>query len=1177
MKINRMHRSYILLVISIFVSCMALLVLVGWGTKVDALLSIVPGMPTMKFNSALCFLFSALCLLFYEPSGGGLAKTSLLYALASIAIGFTTLLQYVFDVDMGIDQAFITDYVSQSAQLPHPGRMSEATATCFSLFGIAFFLFNTKKSLWIGVGQYLLHIVSFLSLVAITNYLYGLHELGRIPFFSTMALHTSIFFGLLSAAASLIHPEHGLVGLFSGKLAGNWLARNLFPQFGVAVLLLGFLRALTHRYNLIPESFGISLLTISFLIMALVLLYRASIILNRVDKDRETAQTALKVLNHELEEKVKQRTRELELLNEQLNLASKGGKVGLWSIHLGSKSLDINHSLREIWGFGAKEEVSVDDLRERTFADDRNIADAAFLGPVHKKREINFEHRIVRPDKTVRWIRVVGHVFFDEFDSPSRIAGAHFDITEQKQTELMLEESNKRNRVFVEQSPSAVAMFDTDMKYLAASDKWKEDYGLNGRDIIGKSHYEIFPEIGDDWKKIHRECLKGSINRVDQAPFVRADGTTQWLTWEVRPWYEAEGIIGGLLMYTGDITALKKQQEETRHLETILKKAGETARIGAWEVNLADNTIAWDKVTREIHEVDDNYQPELGVAINFFKEGESRTKISEAVDLAIAKGQPYDLEVELVTATGKQVWARAVGQAEFENGQCKRLFGVFQDIDSIKRTSLSLQLSEKQFRGAFEYSAIGMALVSVEGRWKRVNDRLCQMIGYTKDELMSLTFQDITHPDDLETDLTLAKKVLAGEIDTYQMEKRYFHKQGEIVWVLLNVSLVRDEKGEPLHFISQIEDITARKNALKALSESEQRWKFALEGAEDGVWDWHLPSDKVFYSDRSLQIIGRAREELHPDSGAWDEFLHPDDRSPYFAEMKKHLDGETDVYNLEYRVRHKDGNYVWILDRGKAVEFDDNGKPTRVIGTHSDVTWRKQKEKELLHSFDIISEQNKRLLNFAHIVSHNLRSHSGNLEMMINLISMAESPEEKDELIAHLTSISTSLTETIHNLNEVVKIQVDINTQREDLNLRDYLAKTIQVLAGNIRETNAKITVNIPKQATVNYNRAYLESILLNFLSNAIKYRDPKRRPEIKIDLLSEGNFKILQITDNGLGIDLNLHSEKLFGMYKTFHGNADAKGIGLFITKNQIESMGGKVEVDSKVGSGTTFKIYLT
>jgi PAS domain S-box-containing protein len=499
------------------------------------------------------------------------------------------------------------------------------------------------------------------------------------------------------------------------------------------------------------------------------------------------------------------------------------------------------------------------------------------------------------------------------------------------------------------------------------------------------------------------------------------------------------------------------------------------------------------------------------------------------------------------------------------------------DVSNQKELFNQLKVSNDQFKGAFDHSAIGMALVSTEGKWLKVNRKVCEIVGYEEEELLKKTFQDITHPDDLNIDLANLGRVLTNKIDSYQIEKRYFNKSGKIVWVLLSVSLSKNTDGKPLHFVSQIKDITERKKAEKDLKESEQRWQFALEGAGDGVWDWYVPTNEVYFSARWKRMLGYDELEQITTYAKWDSLVHPDDKETRNNKLGELLNGTKKAYINELRLKCSNQEYLWVLARGKVVEWDENGKPTRIIGTHSDISGQKEKQQQLQESFDIINEQNKRLTNFAHIVSHNLRSHTGNFQLILNLFNNAENEDEKAQMLKLLKDNAQNLSNTIEHLNDVVQIQVNKHINKTTVHLNTYISKTMEVLAGEINQQNVYVINNVSDDVKVDYNPAYMESILLNFLSNGIKYSHPDRRPEIKIDTIVENNRLILQIADNGKGINLERNRTKLFGLYKTFHGNTDAKGVGLFITKNQVEAMGGKIEVESRVNLGTVFKIYLT
>lgn len=515
---------------------------------------------------------------------------------------------------------------------------------------------------------------------------------------------------------------------------------------------------------------------------------------------------------------------------------------------------------------------------------------------------------------------------------------------------------------------------------------------------------------------------------------------------------------------------------------------------------------------------------------------------------------------------------------EWEGDEPIRMVGCHIDINQKKQAEQRLEVSEETFRNAFEYSPIGVVLVSTEGKFLKVNKSICEMLDYTPEELLSKTFQEITHPDDLQADLDLLIKTLNKEIKSYQMEKRYFKKDGSVIWIVLNVSLVLRNDGEPLYFVSQIKDITERKLAEEALLVSERRWVFASEGSGGGLWDWNITKGTIFHSKQCLRMIGMENEDFGYRLGEWTSRVHPDDKAKYLADLKAHLAGETDIYINQHRVLCKDNTYKWILDRGKIMEYDEHNKPARVIGTHADITDQKRKEEQLRETLDLVSGQNNRLLNFAYIVSHNLRTHASNFKMILDVLDDPETDaKEREELSRHLVNVSEQLNETIANLNEVVSIQTSVDIQTTELNLYNYFERAIALLSNDINRAGVEVLNEIPKEVAVTHNPAYLESIVYNLLSNGIKYRSLTEKPRIAVNYFTGTDSTFgFTVADNGIGINMKKHGEQLFGMYKTFAGNRDAKGMGLFITKNQVESFGGKIEVDSEVGKGTTFKVYL-
>jgi PAS domain S-box-containing protein len=282
------------------------------------------------------------------------------------------------------------------------------------------------------------------------------------------------------------------------------------------------------------------------------------------------------------------------------------------------------------------------------------------------------------------------------------------------------------------------------------------------------------------------------------------------------------------------------------------------------------------------------------------------------------------------------------------------------------------------------------------------------------------------------------------------------------------------------------------------------------------------------------------------------------------------------IWKGEIRNKNNSEHYFWV-DCTIVPFVDINKKLYQYIAIQRDITQTKNAEFELNKSFSLVNEQNKRLLNFSYIVSHNLRSHTSNIISILNFLEKEDTVAEKSELLQHLKRVSLSLNDTLYNLNEVVSIRNNMNMVIEPLNLREYILQALGVLSEQIIQKNVQIINNVPEDTLVNYNPAYLESVVLNFISNAIKYSSPERQPKIELSVFHEKENMIFKVSDNGIGIDMKKNGDKLFGMYKTFNNNPDARGIGLFITKNQIDAMGGKVEVESELGIGTSFRIYFS
>ncbi|WP_320277572.1 PAS domain S-box protein [Mesorhizobium captivum] len=288
------------------------------------------------------------------------------------------------------------------------------------------------------------------------------------------------------------------------------------------------------------------------------------------------------------------------------------------------------------------------------------------------------------------------------------------------------------------------------------------------------------------------------------------------------------------------------------------------------------------------------------------------------------------------------------------------LFALF--IRRIADDHRQIAESEQRFRRAMEDSAIGVAIVGLDGRIVQTNPAFATMLGYSRAEIETLTFFQITHPDDQQLGRETMVALKEGKIDSFHFEKRYLKKDGTPVWAQLAGSVIREEEtGRPLYLVSQIEDIDARKQAEARIAEAETRWNFALTSAGQGVWSLDMRKGGTTYSETWVRMLGYDDGELDGDPDRWLTMIHPDDRERVAEADRAHLADETAFFEAEFRMRHKDGHWVWILDRGKAIERDGEGRLIRAIGSLTDITERKEAEERLKVSAAMLADEKERL------------------------------------------------------------------------------------------------------------------------------------------------------------------------------------------------------------------------
>ena len=297
MRINTSSRyTYPIIVTGLFGILIGMVVITGWMRDIQVLKSILPNYVSMKFNSALCFVLISIALLllnkYYHKGGHSLIS---ILAITVLFIGILSISQELFGYYLGIDQIFFKDYDAIMASHPHPGRMSVLTAICFTSMGLAVLAIGKPQKKYKLSGQYLFHFVTIISFIIVVGYLYNIPAFYNLSAYTSTAFHSAMTFLFLSTAASLLNPSHGITKIFTGNLMGNIMARKLFSKMLIAVLLLGYVRMLLHKFNLVSGDLSIALLVVSFVFISLFFIWEKSTLLNRLELKMKTAEENFKI------------------------------------------------------------------------------------------------------------------------------------------------------------------------------------------------------------------------------------------------------------------------------------------------------------------------------------------------------------------------------------------------------------------------------------------------------------------------------------------------------------------------------------------------------------------------------------------------------------------------------------------------------------------------------------------------------------------------------------------------------------------------------------------------------------------------------------------------------------------------------------------------------------------
>ncbi|HEY1059091.1 MAG TPA: PAS domain S-box protein [Limnobacter sp.] len=658
-------------------------------------------------------------------------------------------------------------------------------------------------------------------------------------------------------------------------------------------------------------------------------------------------------------------------------------------------------------------------------------------------------------------------------------------------------------------------------------------------------------------------------------------------------------LLVGFGLFTG-LTLLAIRQSNRHHLEhaqledlarqTALHQrerfhlATQSAGIGVWELNLDDRLVRWDDTMLGIYGVKDAVQLLTLDDWMRYVTSEDRQRIHRILMQAERREDAFEFHFNIVRGHDgviRNIQSRAKVHRDHA-GQALRLVGVNVDITVQRQFEAALREAEERFRSSFEWAAIGMAILDPKGQFLQVNDALCTTLGYSQSEMLSMRFTSVTHPEDADLHKPWVREVFGHLRNSFQLEKRYIHKEGPVVWVHLSVSAVRDSADRVLYFIAHVQDITERKRQEAALIEREHFLRTLSECLPGLVSYWgtdlrchfanknhekwsNLPSDRI----RGLhlrKVMGEENYQQHKEH--YDAVMRGERRR---FEKKKAL---------------PTGGYADLL-----VHLIPDVLYGRVEGFFSistNITDFKAQQRELERMNSALVERteqaeaaNKAKGAFLANMSHEIRTPMNAIMGLIQLMEDMELPAQQRDYIRKIGSAADVLLNVLNDILDISRVEankLELSLGRFDLD--QLLNKSMDLFSYRADEKNIRLFCTKDPECPVSLvgDRLRLAQILNNLLSNALKFTD-KGHIHLQVKQIRNGEFLQFAIKDTGIG----MNTEQISDLFKPFSqvDNSSSRkyggaGLGLSICKSLAELMGGEIGVESTLGEGTTFHFTL-
>jgi PAS domain S-box-containing protein len=643
------------------------------------------------------------------------------------------------------------------------------------------------------------------------------------------------------------------------------------------------------------------------------------------------------------------------------------------------------------------------------------------------------------------------------------------------------------------------------------------------------------------------------------------------------------GVLSSMALTLGAIATEKDLAVNALlQRDAELKLAMSAGRMGNWEWNVATGRITWSEDLEAIHGFKKGTSPTDFPAYLESLHPDDRQQVSQAIERAVRETNEFSIQYRCRPDMGMQFFAARGYAIRDAEGKPVRMVGLCADVTARMLAEEKLRASEARFRSIFEQAAVGVSEAdSVTGHYIRVNQRYCDITGYTNEELLQRTFFDVTHPDDQKDNIELLRRLLAGAIQKFDVEKRYIRKDGGIVWVHVTVSPMWLPGEKPTHHIAVIEDITGRKHTEETLRASEAKYRELVENANSIILRMDNEGRITFFNEFAERFFGFTQKEMLGRNVIGTIVPSSDSVGKDMRAMIANIAAHPERYaNNENENIRRTGERVWIAWTNKPI-FASDGTHVEVLCIGNDITRLKRTEHELIRARDAAESADRVKSAFLATMSHELRTPLNSIIGFTGILLQGLAGPLSDEQRKQLQMVKNSshhLLALINDVLDISKIEAGQLEVRDELfNMREAIKKSVQCVEPQAAKKNISVETKIADNVGPMFgDQRRVEQVLMNLLSNAVKFTE---QGSIRVNCEARDGILSISVEDTGIGIEPQ-HQADLFRPFHQIDTGLSRKhegtGLGLSISKRLVELMGGSISLKSEFGKGSVFTVTL-